>query len=80
MKFAFYAYKLHQSIIFSLNPVAKTSKSYRKTRSLIRLEAVERARQWKALIGTNGIESRADLARYLGISRARVTQVLKHLT
>ncbi|MCK4794688.1 MAG: hypothetical protein KAV87_63755 [Desulfobacteraceae bacterium] len=30
-------------------------------------------------MGTNGIESKADLAKYLGISRAMVTQVLKRL-
>ena len=40
-------------------------------------EAIERALQWHALIGTNGIESKADLARYLGISRA--SWVLKRL-
>jgi len=26
------------------------------------------AKQWKALIGNNGIETKADLARYLGIA------------
>ncbi len=79
IKFAFYAYKRHQSIIFSLNPAVKNIKPPRKPRSWIKLEAVERARQWKALIGKNGIECRADLARHLGISRARVTQVLRRL-
>ena len=34
---------------------------------------------WQSLIGTDGVESKADLARYLGISRARVTQVLRRL-
>ena len=38
-----------------------------------------RVGQWQALIGTNGIESKADLARYLGVSRARVTHVLQRL-
>ena len=79
IKVPFYAYKRHQSTIFSLNPVVKIPKPRRKTRLQLRLEAIERARKWKALIGINGIESRADLARYLGISRARVTQVLKRL-
>jgi len=79
IKFPFYVQKRRQSIIFSLNPVVKTNKSYRKSRSQLKVEAIERARQWSALIGTNGIESRADLARYLGISRARVTQVLRRL-
>jgi hypothetical protein len=79
LKFPFFAQKRYQSLIFSLNPVVKTTKSYQKTRSQLRLEGVERARQWKALIGTNGIKSRADLARHLGISRARVTQVFRRL-
>ena len=79
IKFAFYAYKRRQSIIFSLKPVVKITKSRRKTRSQLRLEGIERTRQWKALIGTDSIETRADLARYLGISRARVTQVLRNL-
>ena len=78
-KFAFYAYKRHQSIIFSLNPAVTTAKSQRKPRSQLRLEAIERAMQWKALIGKNSIETRADLARYFGVSRARVTQVLRRL-
>ena len=34
---------------------------------------------WQALIGTNGIETKADLAKHLGISRASVTYVLKRL-
>jgi DNA-binding MarR family transcriptional regulator len=44
------------------------------------MEGIEQARQWQSLIGTNGIETRADLAKYLGISRARVTQVLRRLS
>ena len=36
--------------------------------------------QQQSLIETNGIETRADLARYLGVSRARVTQVLGRLS
>jgi len=35
--------------------------------------------KWQALIGSNGIESKSDLARYLGISRARITHVLSRL-
>jgi len=44
------------------------------------MTGIVRAIQWQALIGTNGISSRADLARYLGVSRTRVTQALKRLT
>ena len=80
IKFAFFAQKRRQSIIFSLNPVVKNTKSHQKTRSQLKLEAIERARQWKSLIGTNGFKTRADLARYLGISRARITQVLQRLS
>ncbi|UCC41538.1 MAG: hypothetical protein JSV96_09040, partial [Candidatus Aminicenantes bacterium] len=80
IKVAFYTQKQRQSIIFSLNPVVKTASPRRKSRSQLKLEAIERARLWKALIGTDGIETQADLARYLGVSRARVTQVLRRLT
>ena len=40
-------------------------------------EALELAERWLVLIGTNGIKTRADLARYLGVTRARVIQVLR---
>ena len=53
--------------------MAKTS------RDEIKSQSVRLAEQWQALIGTNGIESKADLARYLGVARARVTQVLDRL-
>jgi len=39
-----------------------------------------RALAWEAMLGTRGIETRADLARQLGVSRARVTQALAVLT
>ncbi len=39
-----------------------------------------RAQVWDAMLGTPGIETRADLARQLGVSRARVTQALAVLT
>ena len=45
----------------------------------IKRQAIELAKRWKALIGTNGIKTRADLARYLGISRDKVTKVLRRL-
>jgi len=79
IKFAFYAQKRHQSIIFSLNQVVKTIKPRRKSRSQMKMESLDRARQWRALIGMNNIKTRADLARHLGISRARVSQVFKRL-
>ena len=39
-----------------------------------------RAQEWEAMLGSPGIETRADLARHLGVSRARVTQALAVLT
>ena len=39
-----------------------------------------RAQAWESMLGTPGIETRADLARQLGVSRARVTQALAVLT
>jgi predicted transcriptional regulator len=49
------------------------------SRDEIKSQSVRLAEQWQALLGTNGIESKADLARYLGVARARVTQVLNRL-
>ena len=37
---------------------------------------MERAERWAAMIDGEVIKTRADLARKLGVSRARVTQVL----
>jgi biotin operon repressor len=37
------------------------------------------ARDYQLLLDSGKFESRAALARYLGVSRARVTQVLKRL-
>jgi len=37
------------------------------------------ARQYQALLDTGRFEDRATLARHLGVSRARVTQVLRRL-
>jgi biotin operon repressor len=37
------------------------------------------ARHYQALLGSGKFESRAALARHLGVSRARVTHVLRRL-
>lgn len=37
------------------------------------------AHQYQALLASGEVESRAELARFLGVSRARVTQVLRRL-
>jgi hypothetical protein len=76
LTFAFYAHRKRQSAIFALEPVPKPQKPPCKSRAQIKSEGMQRAMNWQALIGTNDIESKADLARYFGVSRARVTQVL----
>ncbi|MCA9037719.1 MAG: MarR family transcriptional regulator [Planctomycetaceae bacterium] len=37
------------------------------------------ARYYQSLLDSGEVETRAELARYLGVSRARVTQVLRRL-
>jgi len=78
IKFAFYVHCKRQCTIFALNPTSE-SKNRRRSRAQIKAEGIQGAIQWQALIGTTGIETKADLARFLGISRAKVTQVLKRL-
>ncbi|MHC4536967.1 MAG: hypothetical protein ACYS6K_23715, partial [Planctomycetota bacterium] len=77
LEFAFYTHRRRQSAIFALNPAPKAKKQPCKSRAQITSDSMQKAIAWKALIGTNGIETRADLAKYLGVSRARVTNVLK---
>ena len=40
---------------------------------------MELARYYQSLLDSGEVETRAELARYLGVSRARVTQVLNRL-
>ena len=42
-------------------------------------QGIETARRYQALLDDGTVKTRAELARYLGVSRARVTQVLKRL-
>jgi hypothetical protein len=44
-----------------------------------RRDPLKIARYYQSLMDSGSFESRAALARYLGVSRARVTQVLKRL-
>lgn len=44
-----------------------------------RPDGIKLARHYQALLASGKFENRAALARYLGVSRARVTQVLKRL-
>ena len=78
----------HQSLLLLLNelidlpgslPEAYADQWFRGGNMVARGERILPSTRWQALIGTNGIKSKADLARYLGVSRARVTKVLKRL-
>ncbi len=62
---------------FSWEELPRRSESHEHA-SAPRANPVRIAREWKSEMGQRG-ESRADLARRLGISRARVTQVLSVL-
>jgi len=53
-----------------------TSKKVRKKKTKARRTPEEVAAEWAELIDGVTIRTRADLARHLGVSRARVTQVL----
>ncbi|HAY83071.1 MAG TPA: hypothetical protein DCY79_24965 [Planctomycetaceae bacterium] len=44
-----------------------------------RPDGMDRARYYQSLLDSGAVETRAELARYLGVSRARVTQVLRRL-
>lgn len=44
-----------------------------------RPDGLERARYYQSLLDCGEVKTRAELARFLGVSRARVTQVLRRL-
>jgi len=80
IKLPFYTHRRHQLVIFSLYPASHGPRKAKVSRDAIKNQSLETATQWQALLGPNGINTRADLARYLRISRARVTPVLQHVT
>jgi len=53
-------------------PKSETAKKERR-------DPLKTARYYQSLLDTGKFESRAALARYLGVSRARVTQVLRRM-
>lgn len=52
---------------------------WHRKRGSVNRDPLELARFYNSLLETPVVESRAGLARYLGVSRARVTQVLRRL-
>jgi hypothetical protein len=66
---------LEEAQMALLTPPARTTPVVKSRRNPIAL-----AREWEALLANGTFQSRADLARELGVSRARVTQVLNLLS
>ena len=71
--------KLRQTPVIRFQPwnsirTPRSTAKPKKKRDRMRL-----ARYYQALLDSGKFESRAALARYLGVSRARVTQVLNRL-
>ena len=64
--------------LFPWNAVPDRPKPERKRRSPGR-DPLKLARYYQSLLDSGKLESRAALARFLGVSRARVTQVLNRL-
>ncbi|MCX7393560.1 MAG: hypothetical protein NTW75_05480 [Planctomycetales bacterium] len=60
------------------NPAAATPEPKPSSHSQPR-DRLKIARHYQSLMDSGKFESRAALARYLGVSRARVTQVLQRL-
>lgn len=57
-----------------LDRIQAESESAKPKRDRMRL-----AHHYQALLASGEVKSRAELARFLGVSRARVTQVLRRL-
>lgn len=78
---AYAARKLRQRRTYLLhpwNPVEKTGLTASAEMSS-RRDGLKLARYYQSLLDSGKFESRSALARFLGVSRARVTQVLKRL-
>ncbi len=60
------------------NPISAIPKP-KCEQSKPRPDGMERARYYQSLLDSEEVKTRAELARYLGVTRARVTQVLRRL-
>jgi Mn-dependent DtxR family transcriptional regulator len=65
-------------VLFPWNAVSE-SKPEPKPVPKERRDPLKLARYYQSLMDSGKFENRAALARYLGVSRARVTQVLRRL-
>jgi hypothetical protein len=74
--------RLHRAAVIALFPWNSSSIPEPKA-TLVpreRRDPLKLARHYQSLLDSGKFESRAALARYLGVSRARVTQVLRRLS
>jgi hypothetical protein len=73
--------RLRRSPVIALFPwnAASDAKPEPKPAPKERRDPLELARDYQSLLDSGTFESGATLARYLGVSRARVTQVLRRL-
>jgi hypothetical protein len=73
--------RLRRSPVIALFPwnAAADAKPEPKLAPKERRDPLKLARYYQSLLDSGKFESRAALARYLGVSRARVTQVLRRL-
>ena len=73
--------RLRRSPVIVLLPwnAVSDAKPVREPAPRVRRDPLKLARHYQSLMDSGKFESRAALARYLGVSRARVTQVLRRL-
>ena len=71
--------RLHRAAVIALFPWNGSSTPEPKATAVPRerRDPLKLARYYQSLLDSGQFENRAALARYLGVSRARVTQVLK---
>ena len=66
-------------VVFELPPARRGKKTTNRKPSRTYRNPVFLAREWKRMLDSGEYTSQAALARYLGISRARVNQMLRLL-
>jgi hypothetical protein len=73
--------RLRQAPAFSIFPWTSPEACHEHASTIARLkrDPLALARFYQSLLDSGTVESRAALARYLGVSRSRVTQVLQRL-
>ena len=72
--------RYEQPASFSRSSTKKGRKKKKRGSDGKEIGVLERAERWAAMLDGDHVKTRADLARHLGVSRARVTQALNVLT